>query len=271
MKNTSLTKYILTVSGILLTTIQVHAQKLPARQEVSLHTPTDVKIDGKYNEVNNFFAAHNPATGLSYSLTNDDKRIYLILQAPNPDEINRVIMGGITFTVKNKLDKNAVGVSITYPVKNGKNISFVLTPRRGQVLDTSPNGLDSTMKANNKRLDDAFKLIKVTGISDLDTISIYNQEEIRAAGRFDVNKLYTVEMSVPLKYLSNEIGQTNKFTYQIRVNGSAPLAITIGAVVGAADPAAAERAQQSMQTALETLNAKRAAVTSFTADYDLAK
>ncbi|MEO8887013.1 MAG: hypothetical protein ABI367_13185 [Mucilaginibacter sp.] len=271
MKNILFAGYSLIIPLILLATFQGNAQKLPNKQELSLRAPADIKIDGKSTEIKNTFAAHNPATGLFYSLTNDDKQLYLILQATEPDDINRIVRGGITFTVKNKLNKSTRGVSITYPVNKGSLYSFRLTAGKGYVLDTSPAAADSTMRANNKKLDDNFKLIKVTGVPDLDTLSIYNEEEFKAAGKFDINKVYTVEMSIPLKYLSTEIGQSNQFTYQVRVNGSTPPTIRIGAIQGSSDPAAAERAMASMQAAIETVNSKISAVTDFSADYELAK
>ncbi len=272
MKSILFTKSILTITAFLFTTFSISAQKLPNKQEVSLRAPAIIKIDGNPDELNNIFAAHNQATGLSYSLANDDKRLYLILQAADPDDINRIVRGGITFTVKNKLDKNTQGISITYPVKRGNQyITFRLRAGKGYVMDTSPNAADSTMRANNKRLENNFKLISVTGVPGLDTLSIYNEQEIKAAGKFDINKVYTVEMSFPLKYLNSKIDELNQFTYQIRVNGSIPPKIPLISVDGSTDPAATERAMASFNAAMEAVNAKISAVTDFSADYNLAK
>jgi hypothetical protein len=83
-----------TISFLLITHFTAKAQKLPNKQEVSLRIPADMKIDGNAKEWNNKFQAYNKLTNIFYTLSNDDKNLYLVIQATDPIIIEKMIRGG---------------------------------------------------------------------------------------------------------------------------------------------------------------------------------
>lgn len=251
-----------------LTTFVSSAQKLPDKQQVGMRASANVKIDGVAAELKEKFLAYNAATNLYYTIANDDKNLYLTIRATNGDIINRITGGGITFTIKNKDHKEDAGVSVTYPIRNTPAIVvFSFWPRKDQPLDTTRRTADSTMKANNKRLISTFKFLKVKGIKDLDTLSIYNQNGIEAAGAFNMKKAYTIELSIPLQLLSNEINSANAFTYQIRVNGGAPNSFNIR--LESVEPAVKAQIEEAIATATFKVESAITAPTDFLGEYTL--
>ena len=106
------------LSLLLLTAIScfnADAQKLPNVQQTGLRAPAKVKIDGKTTEWGNF-TADNYATGLHYTMANDDKNLYLAIQA---DDAN----------VLTKLTNHGVALSIHPRVKKVLGIQFLSTIR----------------------------------------------------------------------------------------------------------------------------------------------
>jgi len=53
-----------------------------------------VRIDGKITEWGNF-QAYNPATEISYTMANDNDKLYLVCSATQPEVIQKIIEGGI--------------------------------------------------------------------------------------------------------------------------------------------------------------------------------
>ncbi len=203
------------------------AQKLPNKQEVSLRAPSNIKIDGKATEWGNKFRAYNKATNIFYTISNDDNKLYLTVQATDPGIANKIVGGGVTLTIitsGNKKDKN--GVAITFPARDTKKPPFYL--RHQDILellsDTIKNRreIDSMSKVYNKRIADSVKLIGVAGINEFpdNFISIYNDTGIKAAALFDSKIHYTYELAIPLKYLGLAINQQIKFIYQIKLSGT---------------------------------------------------
>jgi len=97
--------------------LSTNAQKLPNVQTASLRAPANTKIDGKPTEWDNKFQAYNHATEVYYTLANDDDKLYLVVQATDRQIINKIIGGGVTFTVQKSGKKNDKGgISITYPL-----------------------------------------------------------------------------------------------------------------------------------------------------------
>lgn len=214
------TPIIITALNLVLVT-GAFAQKLPSVQTATgLRAPTNIKIDGKATEWNNQFQAHNHATEIYYTVANDDQYLYLIIQEDVPNLINKIFGGGITLTLQSSGKKdNKNGISITYPITDKPyGISFTLVDRKGNIPDTSHSTADSIMAANNQTIQNECKWIKVGGINGMDTLSVYNQEGILAAGRFNNKKVYTCEIAIPLKYLL-AANINSKFSYHIRLNG----------------------------------------------------
>ncbi len=199
-----------------------NAQKLSNVQQTSLRAPADIKIDGKATEWDNKFQAYNKATDIAYTLSNDDERLYLIVQAKYRDVIDKILRGGITLTLNHSLNKkDDERIAITYPVFNGSgqsDVTNMLARKENEKRDT--NNSDVSIDDMNKVLDARSKSIRVSGIkpvTDKD-ISVYNQEGIKAISQFDKQLTYTYELAVPLKYLTLPNNGADGFTYNIRIN-----------------------------------------------------
>ena len=159
------------------------AQKLPNKQETSVWLPVNTNIDGKATEWNNQFQAYNNATGIFYTIADDDENLYLAVQANDPTIIQKIIKGGVTFTVNGlnkKKDKN--DISVTFPMydKKATPLFLILNNKPKETKDTIRNKVqaDSFMNARNKQLTDKFKIIGAQGIKAIgdSIISIYNDE-----------------------------------------------------------------------------------------------
>ena len=264
-------KLLITVLAVILF-VSGHAQTMPNKQEGALKISKKIKVDGVSLEIDGQFKALNNATGLFYSIANTDKLLYIVLQANEPEIINKIALTGVTFTVKS-LDNKNNKVGLTYPAQSKDvHVYFNLITRKSQKPDTSKRAVDSTMATNNKKATENFKRIKVEGVANADTISIYNDLGIEAFGKFDAKKAFTVEMALPLEILRQEINQANTFAYELTVNGAPPIWVGPAVITtGSTDPVATARADAEFQKALEIVNAKRTAQTSVSGEYTLAK
>jgi hypothetical protein len=213
---------ILISSIISFTTI---AQKLPKIQTKSLRAPNDIKIDGKSSEWNNKFQAYNSNTGIFYTIANNDDMLFLIIQATDALIIRKIIAGNITFTINTTGKINSNGVAISYPVlhkNNWPNINLKDKPIVNKDSTINSRQVDSFMYVINKRLTGKAKEIKVKGVLSIgDTlISVYNEYGIKAASLFDDKIAYTYELAIPLKYIDLPASTEQKFSYNIKLNGS---------------------------------------------------
>ena len=253
-------------------TVNIYAQKLPNKQEVSLRAPSNVKIDGKATEWNDQFQAYNRATNVFYTLSNDNENLYLTIKAIDQDVINKIVGGGISFIIARAGKKNDKdNIAITYPVIT--NTYFNLRGKKGVAKDTSIKAADSIMRSNNNILMYKCKWIKVTGIKGLDTlISAYNQDGIKALGLFDNKKAYTCELSVSLEQIGLKTANSDKFAYHIRLNGSNVLGTYDLTNASYSDPSPENVAKiQGYFAKFNESNAQLAAPTDFEGEYTIAK
>ena len=203
----------------LLFAITANAQTLPNVQLNSLRAPAGIKIDGKPTEWNNKFQAYNQAAEVFYTIANDDKNLYLTVQATDQDVINRIAAGAVIFTIKINNNKP---VAITYPVKDHYNsLGFIIKDKNGVVPPIVP---DSIVARNNDKLTRVCKWIGVNGIDGLDEradslLVIDNNYGIKSAQQFDNKSAYTFEIAIPLKYLHIPTNNISKLAYNIRLNG----------------------------------------------------
>ncbi len=227
MKSNTYIKAVLLLS-LLLTTLALQAQKLPAEQKASLRAPAAIKIDGRATEWDNKFQAFSNHTQFFYTLANDDNNLYLTVQATDPTIIKRLLKGSLTLTInKSGNKKNDASMSITYPVLS--NFTVPLKNPRARYAGTPPvTEGDSLMDISNKRLAEASKEIKVFGIKGIDTlISVYNTDGIKAAAAFDNKMVYTYELLVDLKTLGLSVNNPAKFAYQLKINAAASKGIIV--------------------------------------------
>ena len=106
----------ITFSALLSTCFTAQAQKLPNIQQGSLRAPAQVKIDGKATEWGSRFRAYNKATGIYYTLANDDDNLYLAIQAKDALIIRKVLTGGVVFSVNRSVKRDHEQVSLTFPL-----------------------------------------------------------------------------------------------------------------------------------------------------------
>ncbi len=223
--------------------IALKAQKIPDIQTTPLKAPTNIRVDGKGTEWGDSFAADNKRTSLLYSLANDDKNLYLVIKGVGSANINKIMMGGITFNVN--LDgkkKEKESSTITYPLvkraprgqgggRQGGAAGGFGGARAGigggaggagqnrPQLTTAQR--DSISLVNHKTQLATVKEIKVAGFKSItDTlISIYNEYGVKAAASFDDKGSLIFELAIPLSLLELSTDKPKEFAYQLKVNG----------------------------------------------------
>jgi hypothetical protein len=195
------------------------AQKLPNVQEGSVYAPAKVKIDARLNEWDNNLHADNKTTDILYTVANDDKNLYLIIKSTNQMINNKILAGGINFTINTsakKKEKDAFVV--TFPLVDVKNLRSMVMQRMGGGAGRGPQQMDSAGIASmRKSAVAAAKEIKLVGFKDVadSIISIYNEYGIKAALDYDRNGNLVSELAIPLKYL----GDFKEIAYNIKLNG----------------------------------------------------
>lgn len=192
------------------------AQKLPSEQKVSVYAPADVKIDGKGAEWTGKYQAKNNATLLTYVMSNDEENLYLTIQADKNEAIGKIFHGGISLLIKNKADKKAKPVRITYPLVTVGERNGIVIPLRDK-----DNNTDSVVTVVNLSIGKAAKKIAIEGIDEITDpdVSVYNDLGLKAAVQVDATRVMTFEYKIPLKYIKHLMDETSSFDYNIVVNG----------------------------------------------------
>lgn len=194
------------------------AQKLPQKQTTSVWVPQNLKIDGLPNEWSGF-QAYNKTTNIFYTLSNDDKNLYLAVEAADPVIIDKITASGITFTVEKKNENQ----SVTFPAYDKENQAIIdimmNAPRVGSNKQASLH-IDTFIKSHNALRDKRQKIIHLAHNDKESDISVFNDEGIKVSGRIDNRLIYTQELAVPLKYLGINAGES--FDYIVQLNGQIP-------------------------------------------------
>lgn len=228
---------ILSTLAFLLTLEIAKAQNLPKVQETSVHAPSDIKIDGKLSEWSNGLQAYNPASRISYIISNNEEKLYLTVFTNDLHAIAKINKVGINFTVShsekksnNEKAKDINNITILHPVKtskiSGKGIQpailedAVYSAYLRYKIDTTlyRTQLDSLINIANTEINLNYKGIQVTGISEItDTpLSIYNLTGIQSAAGFNDKMAYIYELAIPLKYL--KLSDQKSFSYNIKLS-----------------------------------------------------
>jgi len=204
-----------------ITFANTYAQKLPQVQQVSLRAPANVKIDGKDKEWNGQFQARNTATGIFYTISNDNENLYLAIYASNYDIVSKILTNGmkIAFNAKKKSTDNSIVIS--YPIP----------PTPQEWKDVGPT-LASKLSANDGLLNQADQLtrlkaiagmhkrLKISGIDSFlePSYSIYDSNDIMVRLDRPGEDVLYYELSIPLKYLGLNKSVSPKINYNIRLN-----------------------------------------------------
>ncbi len=250
-------KKILTITTLFaLTSVAALAQdkKLKDVQEVSLWAPTGVKADGKLVEWNDSFQAYNKATKLYYTISNDEKNIYLAIKSTDAMNNNKIVAGAITIAINTEGKKKTENTyKITYPViepitmrrgaggpvgggpaGGGGAIMIMGGPGGGGGAAGGAGGmrammgggapgepLDSATIAIRKKALLTYKEIKVSGFKDIpdSLISLYNEHGVKAMANYDDQGNFLYEVAIPLKLMGLEAGSANELAYNVKLNG----------------------------------------------------
>jgi len=279
-------KKIIFILSAVLAFLHVSAQKLPNIQQASVKAPANIKIDGRANDWGNKFEANNSTTELLYTIANDDKKLYLVVQTISPMVMNRIANGGIKLIIQKNGTKTDAGAPfIKFPfLQKGKRLSIGFV----NIIEDGRNGMrrapdpknaadaekiaDSLATGNNKKLMREQKWIYTSGIAGVDTLlAVYNEKGIQAANATDSKKAYTFELAIDLKLLGLQADKAEKFSYHIVVN-SEPNKYTsmLGPAFFAGDPALAAQNEERIRRLNEQMEAAYA-TTDFWGEYTLAK
>lgn len=203
--------------------VGLYAQNLPRVQQVGMKAPAAVKVDGNLSEWNNTFKADNSANRILYSIANDDKNIYLVVKMKDYHGSYKALWGAIQFTVF-KPESSEV-ISLAYPhVPNRKEeiTDIVFDGYHLKKLKTAESTLkiDSMIIAGNKMISASFKEIEMLDAKGelLQVLSLYNDEGIKVAGRFNADFDYVFELSIPLKLIGN-LNNADKLKYSLAIVG----------------------------------------------------
>jgi len=191
MKNSSLRKIPLLL--LVIPALIAHAQKLPAIQTASLRAPDGIKIDGLATEWNGQYQVYNKNVEFFYSIANDDDNLYVVIHAAKSRIIEKIIEGGVTFTVNNTGKKDDIKSSrVLFPLMPlpigkgtliiaGKSLTGTTNTKYGEDLTQTLNDVARDKKANsiakaNKQLHDNLKDIKIASmIAITDTVPGVNE------------------------------------------------------------------------------------------------
>jgi hypothetical protein len=201
--------------------ISTDVQQLPIRADNA-----EVKIDGKLTEWGHKLLTYNKTCEISYSVANSNDHLYLAVQATDVEIIQKIITGGIAFTINTNGKKDKGGLVITFPVyEKGKSHPYLNLDKQKEIKEDNVSykvRLDSLINSGNAKIKSAFKFIGISGLKNITEgmIPIYNAEGIAAAAMLDNSMYYNFELSVPLKLITAN-SKPEKLAYNIQLNGLA--------------------------------------------------
>jgi hypothetical protein len=217
---------ILVGLNCLLIGASASAQKLPTVQQVSLHAPKNIKIDGKTTEWNNQFQALNHNVDAYYTIANDADNLYLIVQPKDATIAKKAIVWGIVFSIthaRNNYDQCIIVGSPLIPESEQVGIMQRYSEFKEYAdHNAKPKQLDSLLLIANNELTKASKEIALGGIKETgSTISVYNEFDIKTILLFDKNGALNYELAIPLKYLNIPANSQPSFFYELMIKGMA--------------------------------------------------
>lgn len=199
------------------------SQKIPKVQKDGLLCPNNLKVDGQATEWDNKFQAYDTNNRIFYTIANDDKKLYLIIQSNDINVNDKILTGGVTLTLR--VDKK--DVTITYPTAEDAQKSLRIRSSSRMYIDlrkhpiVNKSKIDSLINIANRAIDTTFKNIRVTGIPEITDpyIPIYNEKNIVLRAKFSEDMKYTYEISLPINIIGlSDINKSN-FRYNIRLDG----------------------------------------------------
>ncbi len=265
---------LLSVLLVLTAFSSAYPQKLPKVQTVSVRAPATIKIDGKATEWNDKLQAYNTAAGLFYTISNDDDMLYLTIRSDDPITLFKINCSGIIFNINSTQKNDRDAISINYPFYEDGKFPYINLNEKIKI-DNTPQSVrlaDSAMSNINKRINDCAKFIKITGLSNADTLlPIYNDIGIMAAQGYSNMLIYTQEMAIPLKLLKLKAKSLSKFNYHLIVPKVRPNFMESTTKIGNDNVLTVTFSARSIQAIPQVESKSLTTVTDFFGEYTLAK
>jgi hypothetical protein len=218
----------------LCSSLSANAQKLPNVQPAGIYAPANVKIDGKATEWGSQLQAFNKNTSIFYTMANNNDNLYLAIQTTDKAAMEKILGGGLALTI---MGKNGA-IAFTTPTTSAPNRANII-----KAVRSSDSITDSVLNKLNKDLTTNLKEVTLKGIAAIPdpTISVYNEYGVKVSGLLGMDKAYTCEIAIPLKYINPVLADAGSFNYNIMLNG---IKVEIRSVSNgtALDPMSAEMA-----------------------------
>ena len=207
------------ISFVFLSALTTFAQQ-STDISAGVKAPAAIKVDGKLSEWGTL-PAYNKSTTLRYTLANDAKNLYLAINCTDQANINKLLGGGLTFTINTdgkKKEKDAAVIVYPMPGRGGMR-GFRMGGNRGGQGTTAPDTV--AIVAAHKQSVAAAKELSVTGIKDItDTlVSIYNTYGIKTGITFDAKGNMFYELAIPLTLLQLNADKATELAYNLKLNG----------------------------------------------------
>ena len=144
-------------------------------------------------------------------MANNNDNLYLAIRTTDYVAIDKILGAGITLTITGKDG----AVAFTTPITTATNRSNISKAARSEAMT------DSLATKLNKELATHSKEVALKGIAAITdpTISVYNEYGIKVASQIGIDKAYTCEIGIPLKYINPVLAGADSFNYNIMVNG----------------------------------------------------
>ncbi|MFI5159055.1 MAG: hypothetical protein ACHQF4_09325, partial [Sphingobacteriales bacterium] len=158
---------------------------------------------------------------LWYTIANDDNNVYLDIKSTDFDNNNKILAGGISFTLNaegKKRTKNAF--IITFPIIKSSGARISRGGRRGGFGEDETPDTAAIVTQQNQSLATSKEIsaIGFAGITDT-LVSIYNEYGIKVAANIDGKGVLVYELSIPIKLLKITADDKNELAYNIKLNG----------------------------------------------------
>jgi hypothetical protein len=199
---------------VALVSIQTYAQ------EKNFWATKSITIDGVSDEWVHNLTKYNDKTKLTYAIANDATNLYILIESADLPTSAKVLSNSITMSI-NSAGKKRKLTSITFPII-GKNDLF----NSGQTFTASRNQdplLPNSINVQNDLLSRSTD-IKINGFYKIPdgtfSADLVNTYGIKAAAKFNQNKILVYEVSIPLSRLNISLKQKKPVAYNIKINGS---------------------------------------------------
>ena len=184
--------FILLIGTIVSSVTIASAQKPPKLQTTSLSAPVNLKIDGETKEWGKL-QAYNPINYIFYTISNDDKNLYLVAYFTDKLAIKKIFRGGLTFSVFSP-QKKAQSLAVTFPA---------IKTRADEAKDVQ-----------------VYNQIYLTGVPETTDpfIPLDNTQGIRIGAKKETG--YTYELAIPIALLQATLGNIKGYKYNIKLNSN---------------------------------------------------